>query len=159
MTPEGWRLPEDGPEFLYDLVELLANQITIDRRRIYIFGHSAGAGHGLVMALLESEYFAAVAVPAGALPESSFPMMERRARKTPIAIWVGTNDALFPLSVVRATRDALKAHGFRPELTEISGHTHWYYDTAGDINKKVWAFLRQFDLPNEPKYERYPFFR
>jgi len=158
-TSQGWRVPEDGPEFLYDLVELLANQINIDRRRVYIFGHSAGAGHALVMALLESEYFAAIAVHAGALPESSFPLIERATRKTPIAIWVGTNDALFPLSVVRATRDALKAGGFRPELTEISGHTHWYYDTAGDINKKVWAYLRQFDLPNEPKYERYSYSR
>ena len=159
LTPQGWRVPDDGPEFLYDLVEMLTTQFKIDKQRVYLFGHSAGAGHALVMALLESEYFAAVAVHAGALPESSFPMMERAARKTPIAIWVGTNDAFFPLSVVRATRDALKAQGFRPELTEISGHTHWYYDTAGDINKKVWAFLRQFDLPNEPKYERYPFFR
>jgi poly(3-hydroxybutyrate) depolymerase len=159
MTPQGWRVPDDGPDFLHDLVELLASQIDIDRRRVYIFGHSAGAGHGLVMALLESEYFAAVAVHAGALPESSYSLIERAPRKTPIAIWVGTNDALFPLSVVRATRDALKAQGFRPELTEIPGHTHWYYDTAGDINKKVWAYLRQFDLPNEPKYERYPFFR
>ena len=159
MIRDGWRVPEDGPDFLYDLVELLANQINIDRRRVYIFGHSAGAEHGLVMALLESEYFAAVAVHAGALPESSFRMMDHAPRKTPIAIWIGTNDTFFPLSVVRATRDALQAHGFHPELTEISGHTHWYYDTAGDINKKVWAFLKQFDLPNEPKYERYPFFR
>jgi poly(3-hydroxybutyrate) depolymerase len=159
MTPQGWRVPDDGPDFLYDLVELIANQIDIDRRRVYIFGHSAGAGHALVMALLESEYFAAVAVHAGALPESSFPMIERATRKTPIAIWVGTNDAFFPLKVVRATRDALKAGGFRPELTEISGHTHWYYDTAGDINKKVWAFLHQFDLPNEQKYEKYSYWR
>jgi hypothetical protein len=139
-TSQGWRVPEDGPECLYDLVELIANEIDIDRRRVYIFGHSAGAGHALVMALLESEYFAAVAIHAGALPESSSPLIDRAARKTPIAIWVGTNDALFPLSVVRATRDALKAGGFRSELTEISGHTQWYYDTAGDINKRVWDF-------------------
>jgi predicted esterase len=124
MTPQGWRVPDDGPDFLHDLVELLANQIEIDRQRVYIFGHSAGAGHGLVMALLESEYFAAVAVHAGMLPESSYQMLDRAARKTPIAMWIGTEDALFPLAVVRATRDALKAHGFHPELTELAAHTH-----------------------------------
>jgi poly(3-hydroxybutyrate) depolymerase len=158
-TPEGWRVPEDGPDFLYDLVELLANQLDIDRRRVYLFGHSAGAGHGLVMALLESEYFAAVAVHAGTLPDSSVPTMDRAARKTPIAIWVGTEDPLFPLPAVRATRDALKAHGFRPELTELAGHNHMYYTRAGSINEQVWAFLRPIQLPDEPKYERYQFFK
>jgi len=159
MTPQGWRVPEDGPEFLYDLVELIANQIDVDRQRVYIFGHSAGAGHGLVMALLESEYFAAVAVHAGMLPESSYPMIDRAARKTPIAMWIGTDDALFPLPVVRATRDALKAHGFHPQLTELAAHTHNYYIRAGAINQEVWKFLQPIALPNEPKYERYAYGR
>jgi poly(3-hydroxybutyrate) depolymerase len=159
LTSDGWRVPEDGPDFLHELVEMLAFQLDVDKRRIYLFGHSAGAGHGLVMALLESEYFAAVAVHAGSLPDSALPLIERAPRKTPIAIWVGTNDALFPLRVVRATRDALNAQGFAAQLTEISGHTHWYYDRAGDINKKVWAFLQQHVLVNEPRYERYHFAR
>jgi poly(3-hydroxybutyrate) depolymerase len=158
-TSAGWRVPDDGPEFLYDVIELLASQLEIDKRRIYLFGHSAGAGHALTMALLESEYFAAVAIHAGALHESSFPLIEQSPRKTPIGMWVGTNDALFPLQVVRATRDALKKAGFSPELTEISGHTHWYYDRAGDINKKAWAFLRTHTLPAEPRYQRYPWAR
>ena len=159
LTPAGWRIPEDGPDFLHDLIEMLAFQLDVDKRRVYLFGHSAGAGHALAMALLESEYFAAVTVHAGALSDSAKPLIERATRKTPIAIWVGTNDAFFPLNVVRATRDALKAQGFAPELTEISGHTHWYYDRAGDINKKAWAFLQPHVLPGEPKYERYQFSR
>lgn len=159
ITPAGWRVPEDGPEFLYDLVEMLAGQFDIDRRRVYLFGHSAGAGHALVMALLESEYFAGVAVHAGALNGSAFPLIAHAPRKTPIGIWVGTNDALFPLKVVRATRDALKDGGFSPELTEIPGHTHWYYDRASDINKKVWAFLRVHALSAEPKYQRHAWTR
>jgi len=158
-TSAGWRVPDDGPEFVHDLIEMLADQLDVDRRRVYVFGHSAGAGHALVMALLESEYLAAVAVHAGAMHESAFQLIERAPRKTPIGMWVGTNDALFPLKVVRATRDALKEGGFSPELTEISGHTHWYYDRAADINKKVWAFLRTHALPAEPKYQRYPWAR
>ena len=158
-TSAGWRVPDDGPEFLYDVIELLAGQLEIDRRRIYLFGHSAGAGHALVMALLESEYLTAVAIHAGAMHESSFQLIERAPRKTPIGMWVGTNDALFPLKVVRATRDALKEGGFSPELTEIPGHTHWYYDRAGEINKTAWAFLRAHTLPEEPRYQRYPWAR
>lgn len=157
LTPEGWRVPEDGPDFLYDLVEMLTTQLDLDKRRVYLFGHSAGAGHALVMALMESEYFAAIAVHAGSLPSSSYPMMDQAARKVPIAIWVGTDDAFFPLHVVRATRDALKAHQFHPQLTELAGHTHNYYNRAGAINEEVWAFLRPLTLPNEPHYERYQF--
>jgi poly(3-hydroxybutyrate) depolymerase len=159
LTRDSWRIPEDGPQFLYDLVEMLAVQLNIDRRRVYLFGHSAGAGHALIMAILESQYFTAVAVHAGSLPESAFPFIGRAARKTPIALWVGTNDAFFPLKVVRATRDALKGEGFAPELTEIPGHTHWYYDRAPEINKKVWAFLQSHVLTDEPKYEKYQYSR
>jgi poly(3-hydroxybutyrate) depolymerase len=152
----GWSMSEDGPAFLRELIEMLKPQLDIDGRRVYLFGHSAGAGHALVMALFESEYLAAVAVHAGAMHESAFPFIERATRKTPIGIWIGTNDNLFPLKVVRATRDALKAGGFEPEMTEIPGHTHWYYDRAPDINRKAWAFLRQHVLPNEPKHARLP---
>lgn len=157
LTREGWRVPEDGPDFLYDLIEMLTTQLDLDKRRVYLFGHSAGAGHALVMALMESEYFAAIAIHAGALPQSSYLLMDSSPRKTPIAIWIGTDDALFPLPVVRATRDALKAHGFHPEMTELAGHTHMYYDRAGAINEEVWKFLQPIALPNEPHYERYQF--
>jgi poly(3-hydroxybutyrate) depolymerase len=155
LSRDGWRIPEDGPDFLYDLVEMLRLQLDVDGRRVYLFGHSAGAGHALVMALLESEYLAAVAVHAGALSPGMFSTIERAPRKTPIAIWVGTNDKLFPLSVVRATRDALKEQGFDPVLTEINGHTHWYYDRAPEINKSAWQFLQKHALEADAKYQRY----
>jgi poly(3-hydroxybutyrate) depolymerase len=158
-TPEGWRIPEDGPDFLHDLVELLAYQKNIDRRRVYLFGHSAGAGHALAMAVLESQYFAAVSAHAGTLDRSLYANMEGAARKTPIAIWVGTDDALFPLPAVRATRDALKAGGFDAKLTELAAHTHAYYDRAPYINQEVWTFLRQQVLPSDPVYQEYQFSR
>jgi poly(3-hydroxybutyrate) depolymerase len=159
LSRDSWRIPEDGPDFLYDLIEMLRVQLDVDGRRVYLFGHSAGAGHALVMALLESEYLAAVAVHAGALSPAMFPTIERAPRKTPIAIWVGTNDQLFPLPVVRATRDALKQHGFEPVLTEINGHTHWYYDRAPEINKSAWQFLQKHALGADAKYQRYELMR
>ncbi|MGH9908551.1 MAG: alpha/beta hydrolase family esterase [Pyrinomonadaceae bacterium] len=119
----GWRIPEDGPDFLYELVEALKNRHAINSRRVYLFGHSAGAGQALFMSLLESEYFAATAVHAGALNEQALPLMDGAKRKTPIAIFVGTNDHLFPLSTVRATRDALNAPRF---LSRTNGNQGTY---------------------------------
>lgn len=109
-------VPDEGPDFIYDLVETLKGTQPIDARRVYLFGHSAGAGHALALGLMESE---------------------------------------FPLPVVRATRDALNSQGFDAQLTELTNHTHWYYDRAAEINIKVWAFLQKARLPGEPKYQRY----
>jgi len=160
LDSKGWRIPEDGPEFVYELIETLKAKHPINSRRIYLFGHSAGAGQALYLSLLESEYFAATAVHAGALGEQEDDQYILRAkRKIPISIFVGTNDQLFPLPVVRATRDALNDRGFNAELTEIKGHTHWYYDRAAEINRSAWEFLKKYELDQEPKYELHRFDR
>lgn len=150
-----WQIPLDGPDFLRELVESLKTTHPINARRVYLFGHSAGAGQALYLSLLESEYFAAAAVHAGAVGPDANPFMEQAKRKTPIAIFVGTNDELFPLSTVRATRDALNSRGFSAQLTEIKDHTHWYYDRAPEINRAAWEFLKKHELSGEPRYEQY----
>jgi poly(3-hydroxybutyrate) depolymerase len=150
-----WRIPEDGPDYLHELVEALKAKHPVNARRVYLFGHSAGAGQALYLSLLESEYFAAVAVHAGALGPDAVQLMEQAKRKTPIAIFVGDNDPLFPLTAVRSTRDALNSRGFSAQLTEIKNHNHWYYDRAPEINRDAWAFLKKHELTGEPKYEQY----
>jgi poly(3-hydroxybutyrate) depolymerase len=149
---QGWGMLEDGPHFLYALVEALKTQHPIDPKRVYLFGHSAGAVHGLAMAVLESEYFAAVAV---VVPADIGPFLARASRKIPIAIWNGTDDPRFPVADVQVTHKALVAAGFPAQLTLIPGHTHYYYGRASDINRSAWAFLETFQLAGEPKYQIY----
>src|SRR5262249_47557663 len=36
-SSEGWRIPEDGPEFIHDLVEALIKQYRVDPHRVYLF--------------------------------------------------------------------------------------------------------------------------
>jgi poly(3-hydroxybutyrate) depolymerase len=152
---DGWNMRGDGPLLMRHLLEALQPKVGFDPRRVYVFGHSAGAIHGLALGLLESEYFAAVGAHAGVIQPDFAPFIERAPRKIPIAIWVGTNDRLFPLQPVRATRDALNQRGFNAELNEISGHTHDYYSRSSDINKSVWAFLRDRRLEKDPQYQDY----
>src|ERR1700704_2026334 len=38
-----WGMPQDGPDFLRDLVEELKVKYPINPRRVYLFGHSGGA--------------------------------------------------------------------------------------------------------------------
>lgn len=157
--PSQWGMPQDGPRFLYDLVEELKSTQPVDPARVYLFGHSAGAIFGLYMTALESEYFAAVAASAGALRENTYPMLDEAERKVPVALFVGTRDQLFPLPVVRGTRDAYKQRGFPVELTEIPNHDHFYYRLSAEINAKAWEFLKQHRLAGAARYKEHHFRR
>lgn len=154
-NPQEWRYPIDGPELLRDVVNDVAKKATIDPRRIYLFGHSAGAMFGLQIALLESEYFAALAAHAGNLRPSDYDLIKLARRKVPIWIVVGTNDAFFPLSDVRATRDELQKNGLPVELWEMPRHTHDYYGSSRQINDRAWQFLSKTTLDRDPRYVEY----
>ena len=151
----GWVSPQDGPDYVRDLVEQLKTKYSINPKRVYLFGHSAGAEFALAISLMESQYFAATAVHAGALPDDNERIIALAKRKIPISIQVGDSDRFFPLKIVRATRDSLKEAGFAVELTEIPHHDHWYYDTAAKINLVAWEFLKKYELDDDPHYERY----
>jgi poly(3-hydroxybutyrate) depolymerase len=152
---QGWASPQDGPDFLRDLVEELKTKYPINPRRVYLFGHSAGACFALHMSLMESEYFAATAIHAGALTSDEMQLIDLAKRKIPISIQVGDSDQFFPLKAVRATRDALKTAGLTVDLIEIAGHDHWYYDSASKFNQTAWEFLKKYELENDPRYQKY----
>ena len=151
----GWGSPQDGPDFLHDLVEELKGKFPVDPKRVYLFGHSAGAIFALEMSLMESQYFAATAIHAGALQKDGLELIPMAKRKIPISIQVGDSDQYFPLKAVRETKEALKGAGFTVELTEIPNHDHWYYDQASKFNQTAWEFLKKVALDSEPKYQKY----
>lgn len=152
-----WGSPQDGPDYLRDLVEELKAKYPINPRRVYLFGHSAGGIFSLEMSLMESQYFAATAVHAGALRPDDYELIDMAKRKIPIYIQVGDADQYFSLKVVRATRDALNAKGFAAELTEIPGHDHNYYDTSAKTNNSAWEFLKKHVLESDPVYRKFRF--
>ncbi|HEX5888347.1 MAG TPA: PHB depolymerase family esterase [Pyrinomonadaceae bacterium] len=153
---QGWSAPQDGPDFLRDLVEELKTKHPVNPRRVYLFGHSAGACFAIHMSLMESQYFAAAAIHAGALrSDREFELVKIPKRKIPISIQVGDSDAFFPLKEVRATRDALQEAGFPVDLIEIKNHDHFYYRSAEKFNQTAWEFLKKHELPEDPLYQRY----
>ena len=151
-----WAAPQDGPDFLHELVEEIKAKYPINERRLYLFGHSAGAAFALHMSLMESEYFAATAIHAGSLrSDEEFQLIGLAKRKIPISIQVGDSDQFFPLKEVRATRDALKEAGMPVDLIEIENHDHWYYDKASKFNQTAWEFLKKHELAGDPRYQKY----
>ena len=155
LNLRGWGSPQDGPDYLRDLIEELKGKHPINPRRVYLFGHSAGASFAIHMSLMESQYFAAAAIHAGALARDDMELVELAKRKIPISIQVGDSDPLFPVEVVRATRDALKKADFPVELIEIPNHDHWYYDKASTFNRTAWEFLKKHELDADPQYQKY----
>jgi polyhydroxybutyrate depolymerase len=154
--PQFWSAPEDGPALLRDLADALRAKYPIDGKRIYLFGHSAGGGFALQLGLLESNYFAAIAVHAAALlPEDAPPLIALASRKVPFALFIGDRDPLVPIGAVRDTHETLVKAGFVAELTEIPHHDHDYYSRAGSINADVWKFLSRQALERDPAFTEY----
>ena len=154
-TNKMWVSPQDGPLFLKDVVDDVAKTHAIDGRRIYIFGHSAGANFALQMAMLESEFFAAGAIHAGAISSDYYPIFDAATRKIPMAIYIGTRDQFYPIDVVRGVKDALQKRGFDLLYKEMPGHDHNYKAVAPEINEEIWGFFEANPLRADPKYTNY----
>lgn len=151
-----WHIRADGPTFVRDLVESVAEKRAIDRRRIYLFGVSGGAVHALTLAMLESEYFASTAIFAGAWRErESFAALAAARRKIPVFIAAGDSDEFFPLNSVRTTERAIREAGHPVMLTILNRHGHSYRGVSNAINQAAWAFMKATALDADPKFQPY----
>jgi poly(3-hydroxybutyrate) depolymerase len=150
MDSRMWQLPLDGPEPLIAIAETVRNKYQADPHRIYLFGHSAGARFSLYMACEKPDYFAAIAVHAGAVPpdaeEDVARVLGTVGRKTPIQVQVGTEDPYFPLADVRRTQALFEKAGVQFEVREIPHHDHNYYAISAQVNRDAWAFLKDKTL-------------
>jgi poly(3-hydroxybutyrate) depolymerase len=150
-----WSMNTDGPEFLHEVVEAVRAKNSVDGKRIYIFGHSAGAVFALYMAVMESKYFAAAGVHAGAMREDFYPYLDLAQRKVPITIWVGTDDPYFSLALVKGTQGELNKHGFQAQVVEMKSHDHNYYAVSKDLNPKILEFFRSNKLEADAAWQVY----
>jgi len=157
LHPDGWRLREDSPEFIKAIVDAVTGSAHIDTSRIYLFGQSGGAVYAMTLAMLESEYFAAVAIHAGAWRhDTELHLVTLATRKVPIKIIVGDRDEFFSLASVRASTDALRTAGFPVEAEIVAGQHHWYEQkTAPQINASAWTFLKGVTLNGQPRFTSY----
>ena len=154
LNSQTWTTPADGPVFLRDVVESVKARLTIDSKRVYLFGHLGGGGFAIMNALFEPNFFAAVAVHAGALPvPQQFTPFRPATRRVPIAIWVGDRDPFFPMSAVKPTVDFLQTNGFPGQFSVLLNHDHNYYGLADKVNKEAWLFLESKALENDPKWD------
>ncbi|MGA3135853.1 MAG: PHB depolymerase family esterase [Terracidiphilus sp.] len=146
FDPAFWQFKLDPPDFLHAVVDQVEAKHAVDRNRIYLFGHSAGAEYALILAIIDSHYFAAIALHAGAFMTDHAKLFSYAGRRMPIAIWVGDQDPLFPLDSVTATKKEFEANGFPIILSVIPNHDHNYYAISNEINAGAWDFLKKTQL-------------
>jgi poly(3-hydroxybutyrate) depolymerase len=151
-----WTIPADGPDLVFKLTQTLVGKLPIDSSRIYLFGQSAGAVFALRLGLLESQYFAAVAVHAGSFRSTGdFATVRMARRKVPLLIISGDRDTIFSPASVKSTVAAMRAAGIPAESFIMDSHDHRYYALADSINARAWNFLNKYSLSATPRYEVY----
>ena len=153
-----WQVPADGPAFLYFLIEAVKAKHAVDGRRMYLFGHSAGASFALAMGLAESEFFAAAAVHAARMRPEDQDRLPLVPRKLPIVMLHGTSDTAVPIASGREARDALLKAGFPVQFHDLVGFEHNSLYTRGEaITRPVWEFLKRQVLDEDPRYQVYSY--
>jgi poly(3-hydroxybutyrate) depolymerase len=143
----GWTLKDDPPDLLHLIVTKMSEEHSLDKARVFLFGHSAGARYALDLALVDSAYYTAVAIHAGALEPRNYNLFANVSRKVPIAIWTGRNDRIVPVQTVVTTKEPFEAHGFPVRLSIIPNHDHTYEEVDSQVNSAAWAFFQT----SEPK--------
>ena len=157
-SDDGWSVEADGPDLVHAVLVKVAAEHAIDAHRIYAFGQSGGAVHALRLGMMESEFFAAVAVHAGSWRHPyEYAEMDFAKRKIPVSISVGDKDAYFSMESVRNTEHVLTLRGFPVTVNILAGREHRYSDTPADFNAGVWKFLQGNVLPGDAKYVDYYF--
>jgi poly(3-hydroxybutyrate) depolymerase len=157
-TDIGWDLHSDGPDYIHAAITAVAANHAIDFHRLYVFGQSGGAVYALNLAMLESEYFAAVAYHAGGWRKpAEYKFADYAKRKIPLAAFVGDKDEYFSVKSVQATENILKQHGIPAELHLLPGGVHAYLEVSADFHDTVWNFLKANALIDIPKYAPYRF--
>lgn len=131
-----WSMRHDGVDFLEAVLADAAGQYEVDRDRMFLFGHSAGANMALMLALRPPAGVRAVVAHAGAVFAPDLPDGD-----LPVRIYIGDKDRLFPLEKVRQTASLLAAAGHPTDLVVIPGHDHWFYDAAPAIAADAWAWF------------------
>jgi poly(3-hydroxybutyrate) depolymerase len=154
--PLRWQLGEDPAEIFRALIADIASAQAIDTRRIYLFGHSGGAVYALSLSMMQSKFFAATAVHAGAWRErQEFKVAQLATRKIPVMLFIGNRDEYFSVDSVKQTAAQLRKAQHEVSLVIMPRHDHDYGEVAESVNAQAWAFLRTKESPNSAIFQLY----
>jgi predicted peptidase len=129
-----------GARLAFEIIDDLLKTLPIDRRRIYVTGHSMG-GAGTWHMIAQRPRFFAAAVPVCGHPD---PATAPAVKDVPIWNFHGAADEVEPVATSRVMIAALRKAGGRPRHTEYAGVGHnvfmWAYTEPALIE---WLFAQK----------------
>jgi poly(3-hydroxybutyrate) depolymerase len=152
-TSKAWDALYDRPEWILDAIESISNAYSVDKRRLYLWGYSAGGMFAFYFGFVESRYFAAAAVHGGVIENARYAMADLAARKIPFAYYIGTRDAWWSSQQARASRDALLARGFGVHYVELEGADHNFFARSAEITADAWEFFTLHALEADARFD------
>jgi predicted peptidase len=139
LTPCPLEMLGAGEKLAFELIDTLLTTLPIDRKRIYVTGHSMG-GAGTWHMLYHRPGFFAAGVPVCGHPD---PAMATTLKDVPVWNFHGEADDVEPVQTSRVMIEALRRAGGQPLHTEYPGVGHnvfmWAYTEPALID---WLFAR-----------------
>ena len=138
----------DNGQHLADKVSEALNHYPVDRRRIYCFGHSAGATKALDWGFHNRHCMAAVALHSPMQAQGIYQLNGGPGpRRLPVGIWSGAESSDGNWHCASALEYAYKEHpNVAVFLTVIPNHEHNGIYTRPGLTGEIWAFLKQHTL-------------
>jgi predicted esterase len=123
--PVSGYLKDNGAEQdVLDVTALVRKIRRVDHSRVYLAGHSMGAGGTWRIGLEQRETFAALAPIAGTRPSPALERALGEGRKIPLIIVAGAKDALVPVAGCRQVAEKARAAGFPTKYVEYADGDH-----------------------------------
>jgi predicted peptidase len=126
----------DVQPLVLEIIRALQNEFSIDAKRLYVTGQSAGGFGTYAFIIRNPDKFAAAAPVCGAID----PANAGRIAKIPIWIFHGDQDQLVPVRNSRDMYEALRKAGGDPKYTEYKGVKHNSWDKAY-ATEEFWEWL------------------
>jgi predicted esterase len=120
----GYGKANGGEQDVLDVTALVQQNYNIDPNRVYLAGHSMGAGGTWTVGLAYRDRFAALAPMAGTRPSAALETALKTGRKIPIIIVAGGKDPLVPVAGCREVAAQAKALGYEVKYLEYPDGDH-----------------------------------
>jgi pimeloyl-ACP methyl ester carboxylesterase len=126
------------------LLEAAAAAYPVDRDRVYVVGHSMGAGVAAMIAQVRADRLAGVVCIAGG------PRGRLEAQPAPMLVFAGEFDPLFPARRMREQATQAAKDGRRVEFREAKGNGHTLIVGAKLAEAVEWMLARKLEPPPAP---------
>lgn len=126
------------PDAVADLVKYIASRYRVDRKRIYLVGHSMGGYGAWKTAALHTDLFAAIVPISGGGEPNDAKSLAR------ISIWAfhGDKDKVVPVAETEQMVEAVRNAGGQPRVTILSGAGHGISRSVCE-RSDLWNWLLQ----------------